>query len=151
MTEDRTGDLACCDKDAQVVADRWDEFLHDRSVRLVPGPLREFFEGGSKRRPVVAAVDVFAASAEARLDNDRRRKRTMRAFWPHVEGSGTADPFPAEQPCCTELVMGCDQRRRVVEDRDPSRLERPQCPQAIVDTVQARPDVQASESDIPSA
>jgi len=55
------------------------------------------------------------------------------------------DVAAPEEPGRQELVVGREQRRRVVQDMHAACGERPECPEAVVHAVERRKHVQPTE------
>ena len=64
--------LAAGDDQAEVIAARLHELLHERTVTSKPGPPAKSFEATFELGDIAAEHDVAAPTSEARLHNERR-------------------------------------------------------------------------------
>src|SRR4029453_12805621 len=133
------------DDDPEVVATRRNELLNDRAVCAEPHSVRVVGEAATQRGKVLAEHDVFAPASEARLDDDRRRKRDRAVRVGHVGRArvGHAGRFQAARR--GELVVGGNEGLRPVQHPDAGSLQTRKLPEAVLDPVERCGDVEPAD------
>ena len=94
---------------------------------------------------------MAAPAAEARLDHDRARPGLVSADRRDKPCLRVGDARAREQPGGEELVVGREERRGVVQDRDSAGRELSERLHADLDPVQGRAHVEPGECDVAGA
>ena len=122
-----------------------DELLKERSVPLEPEPVLELVEVAAQRDLVLAALDVAAPAAEARLDDDRPLPVRHRATGVEDARARVRQAGAGEHLRRQQLVVGREERSRAVEHADAPRGERAERPETVLHPVEALGDVEPAE------
>ena len=146
---DRADDLSARDDDAQVVAARRDELLRDRAGRIEPRPVRSVARAPVRSRPRRRSGSRLRPSEP---------KRGLRTIGGSSSGSGSHGATCTVRGCGTpaaiqrgrgrELVVRRDERAASVEHGHARRFEPLERPEAGLDAVERRQDVEPSERDV---
>jgi hypothetical protein len=107
----RADNLACRDQDAQVVALRLDELLHERPLASKPGLAAEVAKAAFERGAAPAHADVATPAPEARLHHHGELERQV-AGRADVSGAGVRKPARGEPERGHELVVRSEEHRR---------------------------------------
>jgi hypothetical protein len=132
----------------EVAPRRRHQLLDERAVLHVPRLVADSLERRLELLLGLASHDVTPPAPVARLEDDRWGERVERPITLDVATGGLRDTGPAEESRGEELVVGGEQRARVVQHRNAARGEDPQSPEPVLDAVERRPHVEPSERGI---
>ena len=143
----RTAPTTCPagDDEPEVVAERRNQLLDEDSLTAEPRARRELLEAGHEVGAALAERDVPAPAPEAGLDDDRWLDRRDRARRDHVSGARMRQARRVEDASGLQLVVRGEERPQPVQDVDALGLEPADLPDAGLDPVQARQNVEPGE------
>ena len=98
-----------------------------------------------QRTVVLAEHDVPSQLAEARLQDDRKLDVRQRITELEQARAWMREFRALQDACRQELVVRGEERAGAVERADALGRERPELPEAVVDTVEGRQDVEPAE------
>ncbi len=134
---------------AQVEAAGRDELLDEHSLASEPGPVGDRGERLEVAGRGVAAKDVAAPAAEARLQDHRQRGHELpRPSRLDLASRRMPDACAREQPARGELVVGREQPGRPIQDGDPSAPQLDELEQPRLDAVEREANVDPSDREV---
>jgi hypothetical protein len=141
-------DRAARNDDPEVVAERRDELLDDRTMRLEPAAIRVVGEAAIQGVEVLAEHDVLAPAPKARLDHDRRSERDGGVRFRHMDRAWVGHSGAFKTPRRCQFVVRGDEWFGSVQDTDARALEARELPETILDSVEPGRDVEAADRNI---
>src|SRR5581483_3000283 len=144
----RAHDEPAGDDDAEVDAAVRDERLDEGAVPAVPGAALEARERPLQLLPRLAAEDVLAGGAEARLHHVGRLEPAAVLARSETDGGRMRNAGLPERLRSRELVVGGPERGRPVQDEQAALLQPRERAEPPLDPVEAREDVEPSQYEL---